>query len=188
MHFVILLFIFSFCISPRYLVTIDSSACRLTYVYCNNVCLSTRLRSLSLSLFSAGCKSFFKRSVRKNLTYACRGNRNCPIDTHHRNQCQFCRLRKCLKVGMRKEGKSARCDPVACSLVMIWRVLAGVSTIDWIECVFSTELCYFYELFCRMLMLLDLHVPLVCSLALAMTEPFHHPSRKNAHCAFRWSR
>ncbi|XP_043231774.1 nuclear receptor subfamily 2 group F member 1-B-like isoform X1 [Amphibalanus amphitrite] len=52
-----------------------------------------------------GCKSFFKRSVRKNLTYACRGNRNCPIDTHHRNQCQFCRLRKCLKVGMRKEGR-----------------------------------------------------------------------------------
>ncbi|XP_058445782.1 nuclear receptor subfamily 2 group F member 1-B isoform X2 [Malaya genurostris] len=52
-----------------------------------------------------GCKSFFKRSVRRNLTYSCRGNRNCPIDQHHRNQCQFCRLRKCLKMGMRREGK-----------------------------------------------------------------------------------
>lgn len=50
-----------------------------------------------------GCKSFFKRSVRRNLNYTCRGNGNCPIDQHHRNQCQFCRLRKCLKVGMRKE-------------------------------------------------------------------------------------
>ncbi|XP_049532576.1 nuclear receptor subfamily 2 group F member 1-B isoform X2 [Anopheles darlingi] len=50
-----------------------------------------------------GCKSFFKRSVRRNLTYSCRGNRNCPIDQHHRNQCQFCRLRKCLKMGMRRE-------------------------------------------------------------------------------------
>ncbi|MEQ2170718.1 Nuclear receptor subfamily 2 group F member 1-A [Goodea atripinnis] len=50
-----------------------------------------------------GCKSFFKRSVRRNLTYSCRANRNCPIDQHHRNQCQYCRLKKCLKVGMRRE-------------------------------------------------------------------------------------
>ena len=51
-----------------------------------------------------GCKSFFKRSVRRNLTYNCRGNKNCQVDQHHRNQCQYCRLRKCFKVGMRKEG------------------------------------------------------------------------------------
>ncbi|TNN12164.1 COUP transcription factor 2 [Schistosoma japonicum] len=50
-----------------------------------------------------GCKSFFKRSVRRKLNYTCRGNRQCPIDIHHRNQCQYCRFQKCLKVGMRKE-------------------------------------------------------------------------------------
>ena len=50
-----------------------------------------------------GCKSFFKRSVRRNLSYQCRGSKNCPIDQHHRNQCQHCRLKKCFKSGMRKE-------------------------------------------------------------------------------------
>ena len=53
-----------------------------------------------------GCKSFFKRSVRRNLTYTCRATRNCSVDQHHRNQCQYCRFRKCLKAGMKREGKS----------------------------------------------------------------------------------
>ena len=38
-----------------------------------------------------GCKGFFKRTVRKELTYACRENRNCTIDKRQRNRCQFCR-------------------------------------------------------------------------------------------------
>jgi len=50
-----------------------------------------------------GCKSFFKRSVRRNLTYQCRADRNCPIDQHHRNQCQHCRFKKCLRMGMKRE-------------------------------------------------------------------------------------
>ncbi len=50
-----------------------------------------------------GCKSFFKRSVRRNLTYQCRSMKNCPIDQHHRNQCQHCRFKKCLSMGMKRE-------------------------------------------------------------------------------------
>ncbi|XP_026886467.1 nuclear receptor subfamily 2 group F member 6a isoform X2 [Electrophorus electricus] len=58
-----------------------------------------------------GCKSFFKRSVRRNLTYTCRSNRDCQIDQHHRNQCQYCRLKKCFRVGMRKEVQRGRIPP-----------------------------------------------------------------------------
>nr|XP_028565686.1 COUP transcription factor 2-like isoform X1 [Podarcis muralis] len=62
-----------------------------------------------------GCKSFFKRSVRRNLSYTCRASRQCPVDQHHRNQCQHCRLTKCLKVGMRREavqrGRMAPAQP-----------------------------------------------------------------------------
>ncbi|GMR50866.1 hypothetical protein PMAYCL1PPCAC_21061, partial [Pristionchus mayeri] len=51
-----------------------------------------------------GCKSFFKRSIRRSLSYSCRGTKTCPVDIHHRNQCQFCRMKKCIQAGMRKEG------------------------------------------------------------------------------------
>lgn len=50
-----------------------------------------------------GCKGFFKRTVRKELTYACRENRNCIIDKRQRNRCQFCRYMKCLEMGMKRE-------------------------------------------------------------------------------------
>ena len=51
------------------------------------------------------CKSFFRRSIRANARYACRGSRNCAIEKHTRNRCQYCRLQKCMNTGMRKEGE-----------------------------------------------------------------------------------
>ncbi|KAM6929541.1 nuclear receptor subfamily 2 group C member 2 isoform 1-T1 [Lycodopsis pacificus] len=50
-----------------------------------------------------GCKGFFKRSVRKHLTYSCRSKQDCVINKHHRNRCQFCRLKKCLNMGMKTD-------------------------------------------------------------------------------------
>jgi hypothetical protein len=50
-----------------------------------------------------GCKGFFKRSIRKQLGYQCRGNKNCEVTKHHRNRCQYCRLQKCLAMGMRSD-------------------------------------------------------------------------------------
>ena len=50
-----------------------------------------------------GCKGFFKRLIRKNLEYQCRGNMDCPINKRHRNRCQYCCLQKCLAAGLRSD-------------------------------------------------------------------------------------
>ncbi|KAK1795289.1 hypothetical protein P4O66_010456 [Electrophorus voltai] len=50
-----------------------------------------------------GCKGFFKRTVRKDLSYTCRDSRECPVDKRQRNRCQHCRYQKCLAMGMKRE-------------------------------------------------------------------------------------
>ncbi|XP_024891546.1 nuclear receptor subfamily 2 group C member 1-like [Temnothorax curvispinosus] len=49
-----------------------------------------------------GCKLFFKRSIRKQLGYQCRGSKS-EVSKHRKNRCQYCRLQKCLAMGMRND-------------------------------------------------------------------------------------
>ncbi|XP_059143564.1 retinoic acid receptor alpha-A-like [Physella acuta] len=50
-----------------------------------------------------GCKGFFRRSVQKNMQYTCHKDKNCVINKVTRNRCQYCRLQKCVVMGMSKE-------------------------------------------------------------------------------------
>uniref|UniRef100_A0A668S2T4 Thyroid hormone receptor alpha n=1 Tax=Oreochromis aureus TaxID=47969 RepID=A0A668S2T4_OREAU len=49
-----------------------------------------------------GCKGFFRRTIQKNLhpSYSCKYEGCCIIDKITRNQCQLCRFKKCISVGM----------------------------------------------------------------------------------------
>ncbi|XP_029463944.1 hepatocyte nuclear factor 4-beta-like isoform X1 [Rhinatrema bivittatum] len=60
-----------------------------------------------------GCKGFFRRSVRKNHVYTCRFSRQCVIDKDKRNQCRYCRLRKCFRAGMKKEAVQNERDRIS---------------------------------------------------------------------------
>ena len=57
-----------------------------------------------------GCKGFFKRSMRKDQGYRCRMNKDCDVNKNYRNRCQYCRLQKCLAMGMRSDSKYSRVE------------------------------------------------------------------------------
>uniref|UniRef100_A0A2P2I3Y1 Hepatocyte nuclear factor 4-gamma-like n=1 Tax=Hirondellea gigas TaxID=1518452 RepID=A0A2P2I3Y1_9CRUS len=59
-----------------------------------------------------GCKGFFRRSIRKNHSYTCRFSRECKVTRDKRNQCRFCRLKKCVNAGMRKDAVQQERDHI----------------------------------------------------------------------------
>lgn len=78
-----------------------------------------------------GCKGFFKRSVRKQLNYVCRANQECEVTKHHRNRCQYCRLQKCVQMGMRADHCQPERKPLALegtSAVAAFPVLATTAS------------------------------------------------------------
>uniref|UniRef100_A0A158R4H4 Nuclear receptor domain-containing protein n=1 Tax=Syphacia muris TaxID=451379 RepID=A0A158R4H4_9BILA len=50
-----------------------------------------------------GCKGFFRRSQSALVNYQCPRQKNCTVDRVNRNRCQFCRLKKCLELGMSRD-------------------------------------------------------------------------------------
>ncbi|XP_068132898.1 nuclear receptor subfamily 2 group C member 1 [Hyperolius riggenbachi] len=62
-----------------------------------------------------GCKGFFKRSIRKNLVYTCRGSKDCVINKHYRNRCQYCRLQRCIALGMKQDSVQCERKPIEVS-------------------------------------------------------------------------
>ena len=52
-------------------------------------------------------QGFFKRAISNRRIYRCvQGDESCQMSRKDRNRCQFCRLKKCLHVGMNRKGKN----------------------------------------------------------------------------------
>lgn len=50
-----------------------------------------------------GCKGFFRRSQSGVVNYQCPRQKNCVVDRVNRNRCQYCRLQKCIALGMSRD-------------------------------------------------------------------------------------
>lgn len=56
-------------------------------------------------------QGFFRRSIQQNIQYKkCLKMENCTIMRINRNRCQQCRFKKCLAVGMSRDGEPSQTD------------------------------------------------------------------------------
>lgn len=84
-----------------FLSSADDPADQRTCLICGD-----RATGLHYGIISCeGCKGFFKRSICNKRVYRCSRDKNCEMSRKQRNRCQYCRLLKCLQMGMNRKGK-----------------------------------------------------------------------------------
>ena len=87
-----------------------------------------------------GCKGFFKRSICNKRVYRCTRGKNCVMSRKQRNRCQFCRLLKCLQMGMNRKGEN-NLDVASLTLCIISTFKnASVPLIHGLHSAFATAL------------------------------------------------
>uniref|UniRef100_A0A8W7PYZ2 Probable nuclear hormone receptor HR3 n=1 Tax=Anopheles coluzzii TaxID=1518534 RepID=A0A8W7PYZ2_ANOCL len=69
-----------------------------------------------------GCKGFFRRSQSSVVNYQCPRNKQCVVDRVNRNRCQYCRLQKCLKLGMSRDAPISNFSLLIISAVKFGRM------------------------------------------------------------------
>ncbi|XP_055353751.1 orphan steroid hormone receptor 2-like [Paramacrobiotus metropolitanus] len=63
-----------------------------------------------------GCKGFFRRCMVKGMSQKCTNNEECEITRFARNSCQFCRLKKCIRMGMSRSASKVGRRPKTTSV------------------------------------------------------------------------
>uniref|UniRef100_A0A0K0EHM0 Nuclear receptor n=1 Tax=Strongyloides stercoralis TaxID=6248 RepID=A0A0K0EHM0_STRER len=80
----------------------DSTLAKTTFLC--QVC-SDKASGFHYGVFACeGCKGFFRRSIQQKIQYRpCSKSQQCAIVRNNRNRCQYCRLQKCIAVGMSRD-------------------------------------------------------------------------------------
>ena len=63
------------------------------------------LKARKIFIRNANLQGFFRRSQSSVTNYQCPRQKNCVVDRVNRNRCQFCRLQKCMALGMSRDGE-----------------------------------------------------------------------------------
>ncbi|KAG5211127.1 hypothetical protein JEQ12_013556 [Ovis aries] len=110
--------------------SVDDRAEQRTCLICGD-----RATGLHYGIISCeGCKGFFKRSICNKRVYRCTRDKNCVMSRKQRNRCQYCRLLKCLQMGMNRKairedgmpgGRNKSIGPVQISEEEIERIMSG---------------------------------------------------------------
>ncbi|CEF60680.1 Nuclear hormone receptor HR96 [Strongyloides ratti] len=66
---------------------------------CGDIAIGTNFGVISCE----SCKAFFRRNGLRKTTITCPFQGNCLININSRKNCQACRLKKCINVGMKKD-------------------------------------------------------------------------------------
>ena len=51
-------------------------------------------------------QKFFRRALKESSVYFCKYNHACVLNPRNRNSCRYCRYKKCMSVGMSRNGTS----------------------------------------------------------------------------------
>ncbi|WKX91964.1 hypothetical protein Q1695_010195 [Nippostrongylus brasiliensis] len=86
-----------------FLISAGSEEISATTLLCQ-VC-SDKASGFHYGVFACeGCKGFFRRSIQQKIQYRpCTRSQECLIVRNNRNRCQYCRLKKCIMVGMSRD-------------------------------------------------------------------------------------
>lgn len=69
-------------------------------------CSGTNANNNYIASSANRLQGFFRRSIQQKIQYRpCTKNQQCNILRINRNRCQYCRLRKCISVGMSRDGE-----------------------------------------------------------------------------------
>ncbi|KAK0423425.1 hypothetical protein QR680_008140 [Steinernema hermaphroditum] len=86
------------------------------------------------------CAAFFRRSISMKKSYrCCKGTKDCNIHKSVRCMCRFCRLNKCIKVGMKIASVQSTRDPLGKRQGSTSTVDGEVENADVYKSMFSSE-------------------------------------------------